>query len=388
MIPTDSAHYPVFAATDPGASGKNNEDNYAVSAYLISDSDPTPSMVAVVADGVGGHQAGEVASSIAVEMISQLIADSDAAHPFATLEGAFHRANQAIYSQATINPANAGMSTTAACVWIIGDQLYTASMGDSRIYLNRGDRLIQLTIDHTWVQEAIESGVLARDQARSHPNAHLIRRYLGSKQPAIPDFRINLPQDGPDGNAAAKQGMILEPGDFLLLCSDGLTDLVSDNEIQSTIGKYPLEEVLDHLIKLANSRGGHDNITVIGIQVPDDKIIVAAPKRRNRFIMMLVVFSILVLAILGAWIYQMYFWEDSSSVDPVPGGTLGVSSPTHIGTVISPTVPSPTVESTPGESPSPPATDVPTDDTPIPATYTPWPTSTTSPLDTQDSVNN
>ena len=122
MIPADNAHFPVFAATDPGASGKNNEDNYAVSAYVVSDSDPTPSIVAVVADGVGGHQAGEVASSIAVEVISQLIAESDAGHPLATLEGAFHRANQAIYSQATIDPNNAGMSTTAACVWILGDQ--------------------------------------------------------------------------------------------------------------------------------------------------------------------------------------------------------------------------------------------------------------------------
>jgi len=149
MISVERAHYPVFASSDPGASGKNNEDNYAVSSYILSDSDPTPSMLAVVADGVGGHQAGEVASSIAVEMISQLIAESDASHPLATLEGAFHRANQAIYSQATINPTNAGMSTTAACVWIIGNQLYMASMGASRIYLKRGDRFYQLSIDHT-----------------------------------------------------------------------------------------------------------------------------------------------------------------------------------------------------------------------------------------------
>ncbi len=380
MIPADNAHFPVFAATDPGASGKNNEDNYAVSAYVVSDSDPTPSIVAVVADGVGGHQAGEVASSIAVEVISQLIAESDAGHPLATLEGAFHRANQAIYSQATINPNNAGMSTTAACVWILGDQLYMASMGDSRIYLKRGDEFIQLSIDHTWVQEAIESGVLTRDQVRSHPNAHLIRRYLGSKQPAIPDFRINLPPDGSNGNTAANQGMNLDAGDTLLLCSDGLTDLVSDNEIQSALERYPLEEVLDHLIKLANSRGGHDNITIIGIQVPDDGLFVAAPEKRNRFKVMLVIFSILVLALLGAWIYRMYFWE-SESINPtlVPGGTVGISVPVITDPVVSPTLPPPTAEFTPGDSLSPHPSDAPSEDTPIPATYTPWPTSTGSP---------
>jgi len=380
MISSNSAHFPVFAATDPGVSGKNNEDNYAVSAYLVSESDPTPSIVAIVADGVGGHQAGEVASSIAVEMISQLIAESDADHPLATLEGAFHRANQAIYSQATINPANAGMSTTAACVWIIGDQLYLASMGDSRIYLKRGDHFTQLTIDHTWVQEAIESGVLTRDQVRSHPNAHLIRRYLGSKQPAIPDFRINLPPDNGDSRGVANQGMILEAGDYLLLCSDGLTDLVSDDEIKSTLGKYPLEDVLDRLIKLANSRGGHDNITIIGIQLPDDKVVIVPPKRRNRFILIVAALSVLALAIIGAWLYQMYFSEtESNTATQAPGATVGLSAPVLTATVMSPTLPSPTAELTPQDSPSPPPSGTSTEETPIPATYTPWPTSTASP---------
>lgn len=380
MISSNSAHFPVFAATDPGVSGKNNEDNYAVSAYLVSESDPTPSIVAIVADGVGGHQAGEVASSIAVEMISQLIAESDADHPLATLEGAFHRANQAIYSQATINPANAGMSTTAACVWIIGDQLYLASMGDSRIYLKRGDHFTQMTIDHTWVQEAIESGVLTRDQVRSHPNAHLIRRYLGSKQPAIPDFRINLPPDNGDSRGVANQGMILEAGDYLLLCSDGLTDLVSDDEIKSILGKNPLEEVLDRLIKLANSRGGHDNITIIGIQLPDDKVVVVPPKRRNRFILIVAALSVLALAIIGAWLYQMYFSETESNIaTQAPGATVGLSAPVLTATVMSPTLPSPTAELTSQGSPSPPPSGTSTGETPIPATYTPWPTSTTSP---------
>lgn len=380
MIPAETAHFPVLAATDPGISGKNNEDNYAVSAFKVSESDPTPSIVAVVADGVGGHQAGEVASSIAVELISQLIAESDGDHPLATMEGAFHRANQAIYSQATINPANAGMSTTAACVWIIGDQLYLASMGDSRIYLKRGERFYQLTIDHTWVQEALESGVLTQEQVRSHPNAHLIRRYLGSRQPAIPDFRINLSAKGKSQPSASHQGMQLEAGDTLLLCSDGLTDLVSDDEIKSTFGRYPLAEILDQLIKLANSRGGHDNITVIGIEVPDERLILPAPRKRNRLIVALAIISILAIALVAGWYYWKYFWVgDSIAGTPTPASTSGLSAPALTQSPITATIPAPTADLTSVFSPSPESSLLPTTETAVPATYTPWPTSTRSP---------
>jgi protein phosphatase len=380
MIPADSAHFPVFAVTDPGKSGKNNEDNYAVSAHTLSESDPTPSIVAIIADGVGGHQAGEVASSLAVEMISQIIAESDANKPLATLEEAFFQTNQAIYSQATINPANAGMSTTAACAWVIGDHLYLASMGDSRIYLRRGDSFIQLTIDHTWVQEAIESGILTPEQAHSHPNAHLIRRYLGSKQPAIPDFRLHLGPTESDQQAVANQGMRLEPGDYLLLCSDGLTDLVSNDEINTALGNKPLQKALDGLIELANKRGGHDNITIIGIQIPEEKVITSVPRTRNRLVIALVLVALLAVVLIGGWIYRMYFWEGGSPTATFqPGSTTEVSSPTITLTVIPTTQTPHTSQQTPDLSPSPISSLNPTSVTSIPATYTPWPTSTTGP---------
>lgn len=380
MIPADSAHLPVFAATDPGKAGKNNEDNYAVSAHTLSESDPTPSILAIVADGVGGHQAGEVASSLAVEMISQIIAESDANQPLAALKEAFFQTNQVIYSQATVNPANAGMSTTAACAWVIGDRLYLASMGDSRIYLRRGDSISQLTIDHTWVQEAIESGILTLDQARSHPNAHLIRRFLGSKQPAIPDFRLHLRPGESDQQAVANQGMRLEPGDSLLLCSDGLTDLVSDDEINAALGNQPLQKALDGLIELANKRGGHDNITIIGIQIPEEKVITSVPKTRNRLVVALVLVAFLAVALMGGWIYRMYFWEGGLPPATIqPGSTTEISSPTVTLTTV-PTTQSPqTPQRTPEASPSPISSVIPTSATSIPATYTPWPTSTTGP---------
>ena len=380
MIPANSAHLPVFAATDPGKGGKNNEDNYAVSAHTLSESDPTPSIFAIVADGVGGHQAGEVASSLAVDMISHIIAESDANQPLASLEEAFSQTNQAIYSQTTINPANAGMSTTAACVWLIGYRLYLASVGDSRIYLRRGNSFIQLTVDHTWVQEAIDSGVLTPEQARLHPNAHLIRRYLGAKQPAIPDFRLHLRPGESDQQAVENQGMHLEPGDYLLLCSDGLTNLVSDDEINAVLGNQPLQIALDGLIELANKRGGHDNITIIGIQMPEEKVITSVPKTRNRLVIALVLIAFLAVALMGGGIYRMYFWEGQSPTATFQSGsTTEFSSPTISQTDVPATQAPQTPQRTPEASPSPGSSVIPTSATSIPATYTPWPTSTTGP---------
>ena len=380
MIPLESAHLSVFAATHPGEGGKNNEDNYAVSAYQISESDPTPALIAIIADGVGGHQAGEIASSLAVETISQVIAESDADQPLVTLEQAFYQANEAIYSQSISDSEQVGMSTTAACAWVIGDRLYISSVGDSRIFLIREERIIQVTIDHTWVQEAIESGILTAEQARTHPNAHLIRRHLGSKQPALPDFRLHLNQEQSDKQAVANQGMHLEPGDQLLLCSDGLTDLVSNEEIRDVMGAYSLEGAIQELIDLANTRGGHDNITIIGIQVPENLIVSVLPKSRSRLVLALGLFFVVLVILAAGWLYRMYFWEETSpDMTLVPSVTVGLSLPTVIPTSIPPTLIQTAALPTEAASPSPISSPGSTLSTPVQATYTPWPTSTNVP---------
>lgn len=381
MIPLENAQYPVFAATDPGMVGKNNEDNFAVSAYQISESDPTPSIVAIIADGVGGHQAGEVASSLAVEMISHNIAESDASQPLSIMEEAFFQANQAIYSQATINPTNAGMSTTAACVWVIGDRFYLTAVGDSRVYLKRDDQLIQLTTDHTWVQEAMESGILTAEQAESHPNAHLIRRYLGSKQPPISDFRLRLKPGESDKQAVANQGMQLKPGDFLLLCSDGLTDLVTDEEINAALGDQPLPEILQGLIDDANSKGGHDNITVIGIQIPtEEEYVVSAPRSRSRLWLILALVAVLAVVLYGGWYFQGVIWEEEIPTATIEQGAATiVSTPVFTMTALPPTPTQTSSQVTDVATTSPEPSMSPPPETNIPATYTPWPTSTTAP---------
>ena len=146
------------------------------------------------------------------------------------------------------------MGTTAVCAWIIGDRLYTAAAGDSRLYLLRSGALQRLTTDHTWVQEALDHGALSPEGARDHPNAHVIRRYLGAKHPLRADLRLRLHPDESDAQAEANQGLRLLPGDRLLLCSDGLTDLVEDAEILAALSTdSPTKEALHGLVALANA---------------------------------------------------------------------------------------------------------------------------------------
>lgn len=268
MISAKRAHFHVVASTHPGMKGKNNEDRYAVSAYMVNAREQVPSLMAIVSDGIGGHRAGEIASEMTVEIISKAIAESDASQPEATLQDAIIAASEAIRKQASTDPAQKGMGATCACVWIIGDRLYTATVGDSRIYLIRNGSMRRLSTDHTWVQEAIDHGAITPEQGRRHPNAHVIRRYLGSQQPVIPDLRLRLSPDETDSQSQGNQGFQLMVGDHLIMCTDGLTDLVDDQEILSTISTMKQQQALDHLVSLANERGGHDNITVIDLFYP------------------------------------------------------------------------------------------------------------------------
>jgi protein phosphatase len=269
-------------------SGKNNEDRYAVSAYQLSGQDATPAVLAVLCDGIGGHRAGEVAAEMAVDTITQVVASSEGERPVDTLRAAVVAASQEIYAQAQTDLSRLGMGATCACAWVIGERLYLATVGDSRIYLLRGGQIQQLTVDHTWVQEALESGALRPDEVRGHPNAHVIRRFLGSPNPPDVDFRLRLLGSESYTEAEANQGLVLRPGDRVLLCSDGLTDLVNPPEILSTLGpagRSP-ENAVQSLIDQANARGGHDNITVVVLGVPlpgktvEPRAAAAKPRRR------------------------------------------------------------------------------------------------------------
>jgi serine/threonine protein phosphatase PrpC len=276
MIRTLRAHLNVEAQTHPGMTGKNNEDRYAVASFVLGRKNRMPVLFAVLADGIGGHRGGEVAAELAVNHIMQEVAQSDGRHTRQTIERAVSEASDAIAAHSASKDDLKGMGSTCATAWIIGDKLYTAYVGDSRIYLVRSGRIQQLKVDHTWVQEAIEKGVITPEKAREHPNVHVIRRYLGSPTPPAPDFRMRLSGNEGDQPTESNQGFQLLPEDVLLLCSDGLTDLVWNDEILELIrSKSNLKEAARALIELANARGGHDNTTVVLVSVPSNfKLIV------------------------------------------------------------------------------------------------------------------
>jgi len=283
VIPAERAHLNVTAISHPGMTGKNNEDRYGVSAYTTNAENMLPSLLAVVADGIGGHRAGEVAAEIAVETISAGVAQSDGSQPLQTLREAIVSAGQAIGERAAIDPTLQGMGSTCACVWVIGSRLYAASVGDTRVYLIRENTIHRLTTDHTWVQEAIEHGLLAPEEARKHPNAHVIRRYLGSRQEVVPDTRLRLRPNENDAQAEANQGTELQPGDVLVMCSDGLTDLVDDGEILTALRTRNTRGALEELVRLSNRRGGHDNVTIITLAVPTiERPTIPVVVRRSR----------------------------------------------------------------------------------------------------------
>jgi serine/threonine protein phosphatase PrpC len=376
VIPVERAHLYVAAFSHPGSRRRDNEDRYGVSAFVLDDASRTPALLAVLADGIGGHRAGEVAAEIAVETISRIVAGSDGAQPVQTLQQAIVSASQLVYTRAEADPDLAGMGSTVACAWVIGMRLFTASVGDSRIYLVREGAIQQVTVDHTWVQEALEHGQLTPEQARLHPNAHVIRRYLGSSQEVVPDTRMRLHTNESDAHARANQGIMLQPGDLLLLCSDGLTDLVSDREILSSVMTRSLKDAIDELVLLANRRGGHDNITIVTLRVPVvEKLTIPIVKRRQRSRLLtagLVGIGLLLVALLVA---AGAFWFFSRPQPPVTPQVTQGGAPlvaTLPAALASPAVTSISLTSTPGlETPA---------FTPPPqATLTPWPTNTTSP---------
>ncbi len=269
MNRSQRAHLNVAALSHAGMVGKNNEDRYAVSSFTTDDDKPV--IFAVVSDGIGGHRAGEVAAELAVNYIIEKVSESNGKNPSEIMESAIHYASQAIASRSASKTEQHGMGATCACVWIYGDRLYTAYVGDSRIYLVRDGKIQRLTVDHTWVQEAIEKKIITPDQARDHPNVHVIRRHLGSVELPKVDFRLRLSNEDSNEQAVNNQGTRLKANDVLLLCSDGLTDLVWDDEILHVVTtRSLLKSAAEDLVAQANERGGHDNITVILIGVPKE----------------------------------------------------------------------------------------------------------------------
>lgn len=253
--------------TDVGRVRNHNED--FVDFYVPTDPEMLERKGAIylVADGMGGHQAGEVASQGAVEtVIRQYYADpqSDIG---GSLVRALRAANQRIQEQALADPSKTGMGTTMVAAVILGHKVYVANVGDSRAYLIGKTGLTQITEDHSWVGEQVRAGLLTPEQARRHPQRNLVTRALGTK----PAVEVDL-----------FEGQMAE-GDRLLLCTDGLSGPVEDLEIDAIVREYPPQEAARLLIAKANERGGSDNITLLLVggrrDEPAAPALVARPAR-------------------------------------------------------------------------------------------------------------
>ncbi|HET7012027.1 MAG TPA: protein phosphatase 2C domain-containing protein [Anaerolineales bacterium] len=300
----------VVTQSHAGETGKNNEDSFSATAHRL-ESDGTPSLLAIVADGIGGHQAGEVASRITVETIHEALSAASGRQPIQQLRSAVVAAGRAVARAAEESESRQGMGSTVAVAWVIGSHLYTASVGDSRMYLLRQDRLRQLTIDHTWVQEALDHRIIVPEEAKGHPNAHILRRHLGGGLDVEPDLRMQWNPGDDDVRAISRQGMRLNVGDQILLCTDGLTDLVDSGEIADALHRGPPREAVESLVVLARARGGHDNITLILLEVPPGSPVRARVLPRWSILLGAVV-ALLALIVLGlgiAWWTGWWPWR-------------------------------------------------------------------------------
>jgi protein phosphatase len=270
MIRVNTTDLIVGFQTHPGEKGKNNEDRATVVSYRPASGDKGNLVLAIVADGIGGKRSGEVASQIAIDTIPAVLDQTDSTSYLDLLTRGFVNASKAIARQVTSNPAHEGMGTTCAAVVVANRRLYTAYIGDSRIYLLRDGAIRQVTVDHTWVQKAIEHGILTPEEARKHPNRHVVLRYLSTQSDPTPDFRLKLTDAESAEDSNRNQGLPLKSGDVILLCSDGLTDLVDDPEILAAFQQNATPQAaVDALTLMARYRGGFDNITIVALKVPD-----------------------------------------------------------------------------------------------------------------------
>lgn len=236
-----------FSITDIGVKRKMNQDFVYCEQNQVGN---LPNLF-IVADGMGGHKAGDFASRFSVEKVVEYIQSSKLASPIRLFEEAIKNANTLILNEAKVNPNLEGMGTTLVVATIIDDILYVGNIGDSRLYVIHDD-IKQITRDHSLVEEMVENGELNKSEARFHPNKNIITRAIGASGDAIPDFfEISLKEE-----------------DIILMCSDGLSNMIDDTEIFEivTSRRDKIKNAVRALIEKANEYGGKDNITVIVVK--------------------------------------------------------------------------------------------------------------------------
>jgi protein phosphatase len=241
-------------ASDTGRRRRRNEDNYVVAPPLFA-----------VADGMGGAQAGEVASQLAASALEG--GDSDGLSGIERIDALIQEANRRIFDRASTDPTASGMGTTMTVAVVEGMTVAIGHVGDSRAYLVRGEQMEQLTDDHSLVNELLKTGKLSEEEAQIHPQRSVITRAVGTD----PDVDV-------DGFSIEA-----EDGDVFLICSDGLSDMVEDEEILELVHEHrdDLEKAVQALVAAANRGGGEDNITAVAFRIAAD----AAPSNEDTVAM-------------------------------------------------------------------------------------------------------
>jgi serine/threonine protein phosphatase PrpC len=238
----------VAGLTDIGRVRENNEDSYL---YWEPDGDEDfrrKGRLAVVADGMGGYEGGQEASRIAVETVREVYDKAFRNDPQAALIEAFAAAHERIQDYADTHPAFQGMGTTCTALVVLGRQLHFAHVGDSRLYLVRGDTIVRLTRDHSYVGRLVESGIVDSKDAESHPQRHILTAALGSGR----DVAADVPEEA----------VALQERDTLILCTDGLWGVVGDQDLAGAVKADTPAESCASVVRMALQRGGPDNITV------------------------------------------------------------------------------------------------------------------------------
>ncbi|MFV0529233.1 MAG: Stp1/IreP family PP2C-type Ser/Thr phosphatase [Lachnospiraceae bacterium] len=242
----------TYAVTDIGRKRQVNQDCVYITEEPVGN---LPNLF-VVADGMGGHNAGDLASKYAVSMLVQAIREDADYLPVKVIRHAIEYTNHMLIEKASEAEEYAGMGTTLVVATVVGQYAYVANVGDSRLY-QIGEEITQVTLDHSLVQEMVQMGELAEEDARLHPDKNIITRAIGMQEMVEVDFF----------------DLHIEEGDTLLMCSDGLTNMVADDEIHKTVfQEQPLESIAKALVDKANGNGGTDNIAVVLIRPLDEEV--------------------------------------------------------------------------------------------------------------------
>lgn len=236
----------AYAITDKGKMRTTNQD------YVYASKDPVGNLpnLFIVADGMGGHRAGDLASRYTVETFINDVRNTDEHNPISIIESAIRTANRALMEKANESEEYEGMGTTLVVATVVDKSLYIANVGDSRLYLVNNE-IQQITRDHSLVEEMISLGELDKESARLHEKKNIITRAVGADLELIPDFFE----------------VEYSSGDIILMCSDGLSNMIEDNDIKNIVNTgTELSDISHKLIEVANNNGGKDNIAVVLVE--------------------------------------------------------------------------------------------------------------------------